>query len=245
MTRHLHPVMKNIKKTLHLSLTLKCKTHGWFQWNNIILQQQTVAQQYYLMQSQNPSLWGGSVSGHAVINCGREAGATLLRNDYFSENSRFESKFRRWFRMSRDLFLRIRRGLKQHSSMWKTTYNAARTPGLSSYQKMCAFIQFLAYGTAADLFDQYFRIGESTLLDYVKHFCRDIVTVFGPTYLRKPNTEDIERLLQVAEARGFLRMLGSLDCMYYEWKNCPTANAGAYHGEKQRMHYDTRGGRVI
>ncbi|XP_057473223.1 uncharacterized protein LOC130761694 [Actinidia eriantha] len=184
-----------------------------FQWNHMMLQQQMIVQQYYLMQSQNASLWGGSLPGHVVIQRGRQTGATLLKNDYFGENPTYESKFRRRFRMSRELFLRIRRSLKEHLSLWKTSYDAARRP--------------------ADSFEQYFRIGESTLLDYVKHFCRDIVTVFGPTYLRKPNADDIERLLQVAKHRGFPGMLGSLDCMHWEWKNCPTANAGAYRGQNK------------
>ncbi|CAN1177102.1 hypothetical protein LINPERPRIM_LOCUS37420 [Linum perenne] len=34
---------------------------------------------------------------------------------------------------------------------------------------------------------------------------------------------DIERLLHVGQQRGFLGMLGSIDCMQWEWKNCPTA----------------------
>ncbi|GFY92261.1 hypothetical protein Acr_08g0006570 [Actinidia rufa] len=49
------------------------------QWNHMMLQQQMIAQQYYLMQSQNASLWGGSLPGHAVIQRGRQTGATLLK----------------------------------------------------------------------------------------------------------------------------------------------------------------------
>ena len=118
--------------------------------------------------------------------------------------------------MSRELFIHIGKALKGHSSLQKKSYDACREPGLSSYQKMCASIQFLAYHIAASPFDQSFRIGESTLLDYVKHFCWDIVMVFGPTYLRKPNANNIEKLLQIAEACGFPGMLESLDYMHWE-----------------------------
>ncbi|GAA0167180.1 hypothetical protein LIER_22170 [Lithospermum erythrorhizon] len=41
-------------------------------------------------------------------------------------------------------------------------------------------------------------------------------------YLRRPNDNDITRLLAKAEQRGVPGMLGSIDCMHWEWKNCPT-----------------------
>ena len=44
---------------------------------------------------------------------------------------------------------------------------------------------------------------------------------FGEVYLRRPTEEDVQRLLHIGEARGFPGMLGSIDCMHWEWKNCP------------------------
>jgi len=81
----------------------------------------------------------------------------------------------------------------------------------------------LAYGVAADCVDEYLKISASTAMERMKKFALGIIEVFGEEYLRKPNQVDIDRLLQVAEARDFPGMLGSIDCMHWEWKNCPTA----------------------
>ena len=43
-----------------------------------------------------------------------------------------------------------------------------------------------------------------------------------------PTAEDLQRLLDIGEKRGFPRMVGSIDCMHWEWKNCPTAWKGQY-----------------
>ena len=52
----------------------------------------------------------------------------------------------------------------------------------------------------------------------------------GKSYLRPPNAEDIARLLQKAEERGFPGMISSIDCMHWEWEKCPTAWHGQYRG---------------
>jgi len=41
--------------------------------------------------------------------------------------------------------------------------------------------------------------------------------------LEKTKQANIDRLLQAAEARDFPDMLGSIDCMHWEWRNCPIA----------------------
>uniref|UniRef100_A0A0D3D7H8 DDE Tnp4 domain-containing protein n=1 Tax=Brassica oleracea var. oleracea TaxID=109376 RepID=A0A0D3D7H8_BRAOL len=55
-----------------------------------------------------------------------------------------------------------------------------------------------------------------------------IINLFGDEYLRRPTAADLERLLAVGEYRGFPGMIGRIDCMHWEWKNCPTAWKGQY-----------------
>ena len=60
--------------------------------------------------------------------------------------------------------------------------------------------------------------------------CQAVVQVFGDEYLREPNLEDTNRLLKMNESRGFPGMIGFIDCMHREWKNCPFAWQGQYQG---------------
>ena len=47
--------------------------------------------------------------------------------------------------------------------------------------------------------------------------------------MRRPNNSDIERILQLYEERhGFPGMLGSIDCMHWQWQNCPVAWKGQF-----------------
>ena len=82
----------------------------------------------------------------------------------------------------------------------------------------------------ANSLEKYLKIGESTTIRCMKKFCRTIVEIFRERYLRTSNVEDVARLLYIGEERGFPGMLGSLDCMHWRWKNCPTAWAGMYSG---------------
>lgn len=148
-------------------------------------------------------------------------------------------QFRRRFRMRRNLFLRIVEALGNHSTYFQITQDAIGRTSLSPLQKCTAAIRMLAYGSPADSVDEYVRMGERTTHDCLKNFVVGINEVFGAEYLRKPNVDDTERLLRIGEARGFPGMIGSIDCMHWEWKNCPTAWKGQFtrgdHGKPTIM----------
>jgi hypothetical protein len=86
----------------------------------------------------------------------------------------------------------------------------------------------LAYGTAADVLDEYLKVAESTALECLEKFVEGVVKVFGGEYLRSPTVHDLERLLQIGESRGFPGNLGSIDCMHWPWENCPVVWKGQY-----------------
>ncbi|XP_010469173.1 PREDICTED: uncharacterized protein LOC104749279 isoform X1 [Camelina sativa] len=86
----------------------------------------------------------------------------------------------------------------------------------------------MAYGSVADAFDEYLRIAETTAYSCLDHFVKAIINCFGDEYLRRPIPEDLQRLLDIGELHGFSGMIGSIDCMHWEWKNCPTACKGQY-----------------
>uniref|UniRef100_A0A2N9FXF3 DDE Tnp4 domain-containing protein n=1 Tax=Fagus sylvatica TaxID=28930 RepID=A0A2N9FXF3_FAGSY len=166
----------------------------------------------------------GSIVGRKVIKRDYLQGEERLFHDYFSDNPVFPPHlFRRRFRMSRPLFFRLQYALEAHDPYFIQKRNAAGTLGLSSLQKMTAALRILAYGVAADSTDEYVRIGESTAIESLRRFVKAVVNIFSEEYLRSPNSNDIARLLAVNEKRGFPGMLGSIDCMHWKWKNCPTA----------------------
>ncbi|XP_021761766.1 uncharacterized protein LOC110726594 [Chenopodium quinoa] len=91
-------------------------------------------------------------------------------------------------------------------------------------------MRLIAYGTSADSVDDYIRISASLARDSLQHFVEGIVSYFSDEYLRKPNEEDLVRLLRIGERRGFPGMLGSIDCMHWRWKNCPLRLKGMFSG---------------
>jgi hypothetical protein len=86
----------------------------------------------------------------------------------------------------------------------------------------------LAYSSPADLMDETFGVAESTAMECLIHFVHGVRSLFSAQYPHKPTSDDIERLLQVADQCGFPGMLGSLDYMHWEWQNCLVAWKGQF-----------------
>ena len=176
--------------------------------------------------------WAGSKPGKAR-NIDRELVRFYyqLMKDYFDPNPTYNARmFRRRFRMRRELFDRIEEELlKNHNEHFKTKVNPVDgLTGFTFEQKMTAALRVLAYAGAADQQDEYVRMGEETVRQYLRHFCNAIISSFSSFYLRSPTAEDLEYVLSLHSSEGFPGRLGSIDVMHWEWKNCPMAWADQY-----------------
>ncbi|KAL0015970.1 hypothetical protein SO802_003039 [Lithocarpus litseifolius] len=164
------------------------------------------------------------------------AGHKRLYLNYFADTPVYPPNlFRRRFRMSRSLFLRIQSKVETYEPYFIQKRDNAQRFGLSSLLKITAALRMLAYGVAADFMDEYVRIGESTAIESLKKFVKAVVDIFSKEYLRSPNNEDIARLLANEEKHEFPKMLGSIDCMHWKWKNCPIAWKCQYSGHIREL----------
>ena len=130
--------------------------------------------------------------------------------------------------MNKSFFMHIVDRLSNEVDFFRQKRDGLGRLGLSALQKCTAAIRVLAYGTAADAVDEYLRLGETTTRSCVENFMEGIIYLFGDEYLRRPTPAGLQRLLDIGEYRGFPGMIESIDCMHWEWKNCPTAWKGQY-----------------
>ncbi|GJS10876.1 ALP1-like protein [Tanacetum coccineum] len=98
---------------------------------------------------------------------------------------------------------------------------------LSVIMKCTTAIRQLAYGNTPDAFDEYLQMSERTARDCLTNFNKCIISLYMTEYLRKPTLEDVENIYNKhLTTHGFPGMLGSIDCMHWEWKKCPIFMAG-------------------
>uniref|UniRef100_A0A0D3BJ12 Uncharacterized protein n=1 Tax=Brassica oleracea var. oleracea TaxID=109376 RepID=A0A0D3BJ12_BRAOL len=165
----------------------------------------------------------------AYIERNREEWHIRLWNDYFSETPTYpDNIFRQRFRMNNSLFMPIVDRLSNEVQYFWEKKDGLERNSLSPLQKCTAAIRVLAYGSAADTVDEYLWLGEITTRLCVENFVDRIIYLFGDEYLRRPTPADLQRFLDVGEHRGFPGMIGSIDCMHWEWKNCPTTGKWQY-----------------
>ena len=87
----------------------------------------------YFNQQNNRVIHGGSIPAHVVINRDRETVDHNLFVNYFADNPRYgDDMFRRRYRMSRELFLRIVDAVKNHDNYFHQWRDALGRLGLSA-----------------------------------------------------------------------------------------------------------------
>ena len=94
--------------------------------------------------------------------------------------------------MKKEVFLRIVQSVREFDDYFMLKKDCFGIVDFSSIQRCTSVLRCLAYGAAADTQDDYLRMAESTCIEKMYMFCRAIVTVFGPNYLRAPNETKLE-----------------------------------------------------
>ncbi|CAL2270817.1 unnamed protein product [Prunus armeniaca] len=158
---------------------------------------------------------GSQVGRCRNVDKHRHSWGKNLLEDYFISTSLYSDVyFRRRFRMQPHLFNKVMHNICNYDAYFVQKCDVAGVLGLLPEQKLTAVIRMLAYGASADQVDKIARMGNSTTLEALVRFFDAIETLYTRDYLRRPTPKDLQRLLQKSEARGFLGMIGSIDCMH-------------------------------
>jgi hypothetical protein len=109
--------------------------------------------------------------------------------------------------------------LSETSPYLTERHDATGHIGLTPLQKCTTALRQLAYVMVADTIDEYLKLGKSTVLECLEYHCAGIIECYRAEFLCRPTIADTQRLLAKAEKRGFPGMLGSIDCMHWQWHN--------------------------
>jgi len=121
-----------------------------------------------------------------------------------------ERTFERRFRVPRSVFMRIYEAIRDRPFRWQS-FNATGRPQAHALQKLVAAFRVLAYVESYDRADEYVRLSKSTVEVATKKLIEFIVEEWEPVYLRPPNDEEVERMLERNAARGMPVCIGSID----------------------------------
>ena len=134
--------------------------------------------------------------------------------------------------MRKSLFLRIVDEVSARNSYFIQKRNASGDKGFTPIHKCLVAMRMLAYGGSADGLDDTYAMAETTVIDTLFEFVETVIDLYEKEYLRPPRARELEVILRQNEARGFPGMIGSIDCMHWQWENCPSSWAGMYKGHK-------------
>ncbi|XP_014751154.1 uncharacterized protein LOC106865524 [Brachypodium distachyon] len=164
-------------------------------------------------------------------------GYCMLYADYFPDDPLHNDVIcRLHFRMSRKLFLKITEYLREYDDYFKLKRDIVGTLGFTSIQKCTVSLRLLAYEIPADTQDDYLRMAESTAIDCMYRFYREIVTVLGDQYLRTPTAEDTARIMAHNAERGFPGSHNDINVL-----QCSNVFAKLVEGTAPRVNYEING----
>ena len=156
----------------------------------------------------------------------------LLFNDFWGPSPVYNATyFKTFFKLPIGLFNQIVDDITVQDDYFRQKEDCCGKIGFTPQQKMCLAIRLLTSGNSPNEFDDKYRMSGTTGMESLKRFCNAMGEVYGERVLRNPTTEDIHRLLDEGMNAGFPGCIGSVDCMHWRWKNCPSAWRGMFQGK--------------
>ncbi|GJT33081.1 ALP1-like protein isoform X1 [Tanacetum coccineum] len=186
-------------------------------------------------------LSSGPIRRRRYIYREQEEAKERLIDDYFGDEE-YEPKypketFRRRYRMSSTLFNKIVNDIlsydvqpiPEYFTYFSSRLVATSRKSIDPILKCTSAIRQLAYGTAPDVFDEYLQIAERTSQECLDNFTKCIHVLYNHKFLRRPSATDIKKTYKLHEEKhGLPGMFGSIDCMHWDWKNCPKSLHGQF-----------------
>jgi hypothetical protein len=147
-----------------------------------------------------------------------------------------DKQFERFFCVTLTIAQQLLYACANSSVLFVDGYDATKRKSICPKVKILMCLKCLAYGVSPSAFQDYFQMGESTGLLYLKTFCCIVChdCTFRDVFFRQMNRSDALRITELHRYQhGINGMIGSLDCMHVAWKNCPMAWQGQFKGKEK------------
>ena len=146
-----------------------------------------------------------------------------------------DRNFEMMFRLSRTRVQKIFEDVMHSDNrFYLSQYDGTGAKGASLEAKILLPLKTMAFGTALHAFCDFFQLSKPLAVRCSDEYARIIKDLYSPEYLRVPDENDLIRVCKLHRAaHGVNGMMGSLDCMYTQWKNCPKAWQASYKSGKE------------
>jgi hypothetical protein len=153
------------------------------------------------------------------VNRDLQATHERLHRYYFTDDCVYPLTYFQWRYRTRGGVFFYALCISETSSYFTKRFDAIGRSGLTPLQKYVVVVRLLAYGMAIDMINEYLKLGRTTTLECLEKYCEGIIDCYGAEFLRRPTIADTQCLIAKAEEREFSGMVGSIDCMHWQWKN--------------------------
>ena len=138
--------------------------------------------------------------------------------------------FKKFFTLPIGLFDEIVERIALYDSYFIQKRDASQKLGFLTIQKVCSAV-FLLTSVFPPPWTMMTNIAWLQQRVCMQRFCIGVSAIYRDEALRQQRPDDIDRLIDEGGVAGFLGCTGSIDCMHWEWKNCPSAWKGMFQSK--------------